>query len=618
LRIKAASNNCGRILGRSAARLLWGVENDSTGIVASSKNVSRSTAVADEGRASPSASRASPSGSDAPAGEDANGASDADAYVGGMSLLDLFEERGTIETAITLRNLDLANPVTVNISKSSEGALGGCVNLILSRVEGDGLLIDIEPLDPTENTFAAHQKVRAATERLHKLNKVEELCQEVCNSFKSIYNYNRVMVYRFHEDCHGEVVAENLDPDAGMEPYLNLHYPATDLPQKTRDQIKAERVRTLVDAKNTHADIVTWNRLMLPPSAINLGHSTLRRAHKCHLEYLENMGVTASIAVALVVREQLWGLVIGHHWTPKFVSYQMRMAGDFLAQAFSMRITSILDKENHEQHRATLDLHAKLVDNMAQQGLNPGLRLRGLVSSSPTLMDLVPGVCGAAVVYGGKVSTVGTVPSQDVLVRLAKAIDEHWLSCASGREPKGWDRLSQLLRGNIGDSNQCAGVLSVPVVEDGQLLFLRPELSTTIRWAGDPNKFVVRGQTTGALHPRASFEIYSDSVRGQCAAWQKSDIDAAMGLGLLVNDTAHTAYLREADPLDDNGLGMRRVKADHERTLGEAEITQQETKRLMDSVQAPVFAVDGQMQLVQWNNMCERLTGEPCNLDPTP
>ena len=97
--------------------------------------------------------------------------------------------------------------------------------------------------------------MRAATERLHKLNKVEELCQEVCDSFKSIYNYNRVMVYRFHEDFHGEVVAENLDPDAGMEPYLNLHYPATDLPQKTRDQIKAERVRTLVDAKNTHAGV---------------------------------------------------------------------------------------------------------------------------------------------------------------------------------------------------------------------------------------------------------------------------------------------------------------------------------------------------------------------------
>ncbi len=43
------------------------------------------------------------------------------------------------------------------------------------------------------------------------------------------------------------------------------------------------------------------------------------------------------------------------------------------------------------------------------QGLNPGLRLRGLVSSSPSLLDLVPGVCGAAVMYGGKVSTIGKV-----------------------------------------------------------------------------------------------------------------------------------------------------------------------------------------------------------------
>jgi light-regulated signal transduction histidine kinase (bacteriophytochrome) len=45
----------------------------------------------------------------------------------------------------------------------------------------------------------------------------------------------------------------------------------------------------------------------------------------------------------------------------------MRMAGDFLAQALSMRITALLDKENHEQHRATLDLHVKLCDLMAAQ-----------------------------------------------------------------------------------------------------------------------------------------------------------------------------------------------------------------------------------------------------------
>jgi hypothetical protein len=74
-----------------------------------------------------------------------------------------------------------------------------------------------------------------------------------------------------------------------------------------------------------------------------------------------------STGIAIIVRDQLWGLIIGHHQVPKAISYHMRMAGDFLAQALSMRITALLDKENHELHRATLDLHVKLCDLMAAQ-----------------------------------------------------------------------------------------------------------------------------------------------------------------------------------------------------------------------------------------------------------
>ena len=40
-----------------------------------------------------------------------------------MSLFDLFDELQTIETALTLKNLDLANPVTVNIRKTAEGGI---------------------------------------------------------------------------------------------------------------------------------------------------------------------------------------------------------------------------------------------------------------------------------------------------------------------------------------------------------------------------------------------------------------------------------------------------------------------------------------------------------------
>ena len=177
---------------------------------------------------------------------------------------------------------------------------------------------------------------------------------------------------------------------------------------------------------------------------------------------------------------------------PKHVSYQMRMAGDFLAQALGMRITTLLDQESHAHHRDMLGLHAQLLGLMSAHGLNPGLRLRALVKEgdAPSLLHLVPGVCGAAVVFGGKTSTVGTVPEAGVLQEVVTAIDRYWLARDRGRAAESWDRIAALLPSDVGGQglNACAGVLSVPVAEDGQFLLFRPELSTTIRWAGDPSK----------------------------------------------------------------------------------------------------------------------------------
>jgi hypothetical protein len=40
------------------------------------------------------------------------------------------------------------------------------------------------------------------------------------------------------------------------------------------------------------------------------------------------------------------------------------------------------------------------------QGMNPGLRLKGLLSKTPNLTDLLPGVTAASVVHGSKVGKV--------------------------------------------------------------------------------------------------------------------------------------------------------------------------------------------------------------------
>ena len=42
-------------------------------------------------------------------------------------------------------------------------------------------------------------------------------------------------------------------------------------------------------------------------------------------------GTAASLVLAVTVREHLWGLVVCHHKSRRFISYQMRMACEFLA-----------------------------------------------------------------------------------------------------------------------------------------------------------------------------------------------------------------------------------------------------------------------------------------------
>ena len=71
------------------------------------------------------------------------------------------------------------------------------------------------------------------------------LCDETAKIFKRIAGYDRVMVYRFDPDGHGEVIGEDKAP--GMEPFLGLHYPASDIPQQARKLYLLQRIRTIAD-----------------------------------------------------------------------------------------------------------------------------------------------------------------------------------------------------------------------------------------------------------------------------------------------------------------------------------------------------------------------------------
>ena len=82
-----------------------------------------------------------------------------------------------------------------------------------------------------------------------------EACQATVEAIQAHTGYDRVMAYMFHEDKHGEVIAEQCRP--GVESFLGMHFPALDIP----DQARALFVRNVY----THIPRVQYEEVRVLP-----------------------------------------------------------------------------------------------------------------------------------------------------------------------------------------------------------------------------------------------------------------------------------------------------------------------------------------------------------------
>ncbi|KAL0301594.1 UNVERIFIED_CONTAM: Phytochrome A [Sesamum radiatum] len=89
--------------------------------------------------------------------------------------------------------------------------------------------------------------------------------------------YDRVMVYKFHDDDGAEVFGEITKP--GLEPYLGMHYPAADLPQATRFLFMKKERRMICDCRANHVKVIQDEKV---PFDLTLSGSTLKATHSCH------------------------------------------------------------------------------------------------------------------------------------------------------------------------------------------------------------------------------------------------------------------------------------------------------------------------------------------------
>lgn len=421
---------------------------------------------------------------------------------------------------------DIADPVPVTCRVS---VLGKSVDFegTVHRIPGAVLLVEICPVDSAESqtstvSFQNAQLVEhlgLSVDRFSDASTIGTLADSVVKRFRDMLGYDRVMVYKFDPDGHGKIIAEARDPR--LDTLLGHHYPSTDIPQRARELYVRNRLRVLV---NVHYEAAALVPRQLPGSGEELDMSMchLRSMSPLHLQYLKNMGVTATLVVSLVREGKLWGLIACHHYTPRNLSLAVRAAADLLAEVVSTRIAAI---ENYVSAQVAVQVR-RLEQRLIEATSTEGDWRQALFRHPQTLLRPLDAT-GAALFYEDEILTSGEVPSTPELRALARWVHE--------QEGNSLYSCSSVERANPGMGSltpTASGVIAVKLSTSraDYLMWFRKEQLLSVTWAGDPGKPVV-GNDPLELSPRRSFAAWSEMVRGTALSWTSSDIALARAFG---------------------------------------------------------------------------------------
>jgi light-regulated signal transduction histidine kinase (bacteriophytochrome) len=392
----------------------------------------------------------------------------------------------------------------------------------IHRPIGGGVVLELERAAPIDDTA---RRIEPALQAILGSYALKPLCEEVARIFRGFTGYDRVMVYRFDDDGHGEVLAE--EHAAGMEPYLGNRYPASDIPAIARRLYIRNRVRVVTDVH--YAPVPLEPRLSpLTGQDLDMSLCVLRSTSPMHVQYLKNMGVGATLVASILVGGRLWGLISCHHNTPRRSPFAMRAVTELLAEAVGTRIAAL---ESFVQSQAELAVR-RLEQRMIEAITRDGDWRTALFDNAQTLL-LPLGASGAALLFEGQTQTTGDVPGTAGLRDIGRWLDSQprapVIATASlvGEAPQ----LAGLTR-------VASGVLAAPIsTAPGEyLVWFRPEQVSTVTWGGDPTKPVLVGGDPRDLSPRQSFAKWNQVVEGRSEPWSPKDLATARLIGDTVTD----------------------------------------------------------------------------------
>lgn len=385
-----------------------------------------------------------------------------------------------------------------------------------SHRSGEKLILECEPFTNNSNDDQLKQldKLSILMYRLNQLDDPFQMAGLVAKELQQYLGYDRVNVMRFDKKWNSEVIGESLK--GSTVSFLGHRFPSTDIPLPARKLLLEKTIRQIPDVKATAVSISPY----INPSsgvATDILKSELRNPSEIHLEYLNNMGVGATLSFSIIANDNLWGVISCHHFEPMFVDALDRKIGYLMTQGLASEITSIQKSEDLKEFKKLTDNRLSLVERLEK---HTDL-VSGLTEEHLDIVAITMG-CGAAIVIDQKVFSYGLTPTEEEINNIIE-----WLYTNVNKKIFCTKSLWKDIPEASHYKDVVCGMMALEISKYNReyLLFFKPEIPRKRIWAGNPEEPLQKKDDY--IHPRKSFRKWEETVRGKSQGWNTNEQEVA-------------------------------------------------------------------------------------------
>lgn len=383
------------------------------------------------------------------------------------------------------------------------------------------------------------------THRIRQSLDLQEILTVTVAEIRAFLDTDRVMIYQFHADSSGEVIAESIAENR-LPSLLGLNFPADDIPVTAREMFVTARQRSMV---NVATGEIGLSPLDCPQTGqtLEIDDIRYRPVDPCHIEYLTAMGVKSSVVVPILQydirvhqsKPKLWGLLVSHHADPKTISQTelntVQQIADqvSIAVAQSNLLTQACQQAQREAainqvaiklHRLnTIQLEEALAETVAIFQGNGG-RLYIAVDQPFPAQIYTYGDDPLSDQNNKYLLEEDPIWQQKFLSKITtSATNSVWAIADLYQDPE----LSQFSKIFQGTKIRGLLVISLEYRQQflGYLTVFRHEIDKETVWAGrfDPDR--------RQLYPRRSFAAWLELKKGLALDWKPEELELAATLG---------------------------------------------------------------------------------------